>query len=250
MTLGTAWLDRPRALVQRARTAFDARVRRERMLMFFVAVALAAYAADTLWVTPAFRQWTQARARHTTASAGLQRLNDDVARQGAEGRALEQQQKRDLQQLRERVQRGDADLRQVGTSLIAAGDMLPVLERMLAQVGGLRLRSMQSLGRTELVAGGLPLAADAATTATAAATTTAASAPGARPDAGTVLYRHGFELALEGSYADLLAYLQALENMPQHVLWGGVQFKVEQHPRALLTLRLYTLSLDRSWLEI
>ena len=39
MTLGTAWLDRPRAVVQRARTAFDARVRRERMLMFFVAVA-------------------------------------------------------------------------------------------------------------------------------------------------------------------------------------------------------------------
>ena len=37
MTLDTAWLDRPRALVKRARTAFDSRVLRERLLMLGVA---------------------------------------------------------------------------------------------------------------------------------------------------------------------------------------------------------------------
>ncbi len=241
MTPDTAFFDKPRALLQRARSAFDARVPRERMLMFFVAVALVGFVADALWVTPAFKQWAQARTRHTTATAGLQRMSDDVARQGAESRAQELQQKRNLDQLRERVQRTDAELHQVGSSLIPAADMLPVLERMLAQVGGLRLRAMQSLGRTELVASALPAAPPAALPAANAASTKA--------DAGPVLYRHGFELTLEGTYADLLSYLRALETMP-HVLWGGVQFKVEQHPRALLTLRLYTLSLDRSWLEI
>ena len=246
MTLDTAWLDRPRALVKRARSAFDSRVLRERLLMLGVAVALTAYLADALWITPAFKQWTQSRARHTTASAGLERLNDDIARQVAETRALEQQLKLEVEQLRTRVQRTDAELHQVGTTLIPAVDMLPVLERMLAQVGGLRLRSMQSLGRTELAAGAMPAAA----TPAAAPVAVAASSPAPMADASPVLYRHGFELTLEGSYADLLAYLRALEAMPQHVLWGGVQFKVEQHPRALLTLRLYTLSLDRSWLEI
>lgn len=246
MTLDTAWLDRPRALVKRARSAFDSRVLRERLLMLGVAVALTAYLADALWITPAFKQWTQSRARHTTASAGLERLNDDIARQVAETRALEQQLKLEVEQLRTRVQRTDAELHQVGTTLIPAVDMLPVLERMLAQVGGLRLRSMQSLGRTELAAGAMPAAA----TPAAAPVAVAASSPAPKADASPVLYRHGFELTLEGSYADLLAYLRALEAMPQHVLWGGVQFKVEQHPRALLTLRLYTLSLDRSWLEI
>ena len=76
-----------------------------------------------------------------------------------------------------------------------------------------------------------------------------------RPDgtpaaSGPALYRHGVELAVEGSFADLLAYMQALEDMPQRVLWGGVQLKVEQYPKALLTLRIYTLSLDRGWLEL
>ena len=248
MTLDTAWLERPCALVKRARSAFDSRVLRERLLMLGVAVALTAYLADALWITPAFKQWTQSRARHTTASAGLERLNDDIARQVAETRALEQQLKLEVEQLRTRVQRTDAELHQVGTTLIPAVDMLPVLERMLAQVGGLRLRSMQSLGRTELAAGAMPAAATPAAAPVAVAV--AASSPAPKADASPVLYRHGFELTLEGSYADLLAYLRALEAMPQHVLWGGVQFKVEQHPRALLTLRLYTLSLDRSWLEI
>ena len=64
------------------------------------------------------------------------------------------------------------------------------------------------------------------------------------------MYRHGVELTVEGSYADLLAYVRAIEAMPQRVLWAGMQLKVEQHPKVLLSLRLYTLSLDRSWLEI
>jgi MSHA biogenesis protein MshJ len=119
--------------------------------------------------------------------------------------------------------------------------MLPLLDHMLAQSGGLHLRNMQSLARTEL--------SNAA--AVAVAPGAAASAPAAASaEAGPVLYRHGVELTVEGSYADLLAYLNALEAMPQRVLWGGVQMKVAQYPKALLTLRLYTLSMDRGWLEL
>ena len=48
----------------------------------------------------------------------------------------------------------------------------------------------------------------------------------------------------------MLGYVQNIETMPQRVLWGGLQLKVEQYPLVVLTLRLYTLSPDRSWLEI
>ena len=73
-----------------------------------------------------------------------------------------------------------------------------------------------------------------------------AVAPAARP----TLYRHGIELTLEGGFADLVSYLDALEDMPQRLLWGAMRLKVAQHPRALLTLRVYTLSFDGHWLEI
>lgn len=214
---------------------FDARAPRERLMLIGAALAAVLLLGDSLWLTPAFKQWSQARARQLAATTALQRLNDDLARQGNEARAQELQLRQDIARLRERVQQGGDALR--GSALIAAADMLPVLDQLLTRVGSLRMQSMQSLGRTEITAGAIG--------ATGSVPTASAAANG-----GPVLYRHGVELTVEGSFADLLAYLQALEAMPQRVLWAGAQLKVEHHPKASLTLRLYTLSLDRTWLEI
>lgn len=232
MSSASEWFDRVRAGASRLQRAFDGRVRRERLLLIGAGVAIAWMLADSLWLTPAFKEWTSARARHTTASAALRRLNDEVAQRGNETRNAEQQLLGEVTQWRTRVSQTETALREFGGSLVGAAEMVPVLDRLLAQTGGLRLRSMQSLGRSEV---GTPAAAPA----------TAAEAK----TAGT-LYRHGVELIVEGTYADVLAYVQAIEAMPQRVLWGGMQLKVEQHPKVVLTLRLYTLSQDRSWLEI
>jgi MSHA biogenesis protein MshJ len=58
------------------------------------------------------------------------------------------------------------------------------------------------------------------------------------------------EIRVEGSYPELLAYLQALEALPHKLLWGSLQLHVEQHPRAVLTLRVYTLSPQAGWVEL
>ncbi|MDP3821600.1 MAG: hypothetical protein Q8R33_09005 [Burkholderiales bacterium] len=232
MTTARDWFDRTRAAASRLQRAFDARARRERLLLIGAGVAIAWMLADSLWLTPAFKDWASARARHTTASAALLRLNDEVALRGSETRNAEQQLLGEVAQWRSRVSETEATLSEFGGSLVGAAEMVPVLDRLLAQTGGLRLRSMQSLGRSEV---GSP-----------------ATAPQTPADAKTAdtLYRHGVELNVEGSYADVLAYVQAIEAMPQRVLWGGLQLRVEQHPKVVLTLRLYTLSADRSWLEI
>lgn len=229
MTAATEWFDRARVAALRLQRAFDGRVRRERLLLIGAGIAVAWMLADSLWLTPAFKEWATARARHNSASAALRRLNDEVALRGNETRIAEQHLQEEVTQWRERVSQADAALREFGGSLVGAAEMVPVLDRLLAQTGGLRLRSMQSLGRSEVGA--------------------AAATPADAKTAGT-LYRHGVELNVEGSYADVLAYVQAIEAMPQRVLWGGLQLKVEQHPKVVLTLRLYTLSADRNWLEI
>jgi MSHA biogenesis protein MshJ len=226
-----AQFERGTAALTRLRRRFDARARRERVLMIAAAVAVAYLLADRVWLTPAFAEWKAVHARQGAAAAAMQRLNDEIAQRAAQTRAEIAQTETELVVWREKVAQGDARLRAFGTSLVPAADILPLLDRMLAQVGGLRLRSMQSLPRTELTA-------------------TRPDGTPASAGAGPALYRHGVELAVEGSFADLLAYMQALEDMPQRVLWGGVQLKVEQYPKALLTLRIYTLSLDRGWLEL
>jgi len=64
------------------------------------------------------------------------------------------------------------------------------------------------------------------------------------------LYRHGVEIRLEGSYGQLQAYLAQLEKMPQHLLWGQLSYRVIDYPKAEMTLTVYTLSPDRSWLAL
>jgi MSHA biogenesis protein MshJ len=64
------------------------------------------------------------------------------------------------------------------------------------------------------------------------------------------IYKHGVKITLRGSYADLLQYLTALEKLPAQMFWGAAKMNVNRYPTAELTLTLYTLSLDATWLRV
>jgi MSHA biogenesis protein MshJ len=64
------------------------------------------------------------------------------------------------------------------------------------------------------------------------------------------VFKHGVQLTVRGSYLDLLNYLSELENLPQQMYWAKSEMKVVQYPVTELTLVLYTLSLDKTWLQI
>ena len=228
---------RGRVLLRR----FNQRNQRERLLLIGAAAAVVLMLADALWLTPALAAFKAGRTAQTAAQQQRQGLQADIAQLQTQGAAQVRQQQAELQQWRQRLRDGDAALRSHADSLVGPERMRDLLDQLLARHGEVRLRALRSLGRSDLLAPGLA-------TATAAAAAASAAAPGS--DAAGGLYRHGVELVLEGSYSDLLGYLQAMEALPQRVLWGAVTLKVEQHPKAVLTLRVYTLSRDRAWLEI
>lgn len=217
------------------RQRFDALARRERLLVITAAAAACLMAADALWLTPAFRAWTAAHRRQAALPGVLAKTAAEARRNAEVALVQERQLQAELAQLRHRLQDGEAAMREIDVNLVGPDRMLALLEQMLDGHGQLRVREMKSLPRTDLVA-----------EAASAVPGPAGAAPPARP----ALYRHGIELTLEGGFADLVRYLEALENMPQRLLWGAMRLKVEQHPTALLTLRVYTLSADRHWLEI
>jgi len=226
---------RVRAL--RLQRQFDERLARERLMIIAGVLAVVGWAADPLCITPAFKHWKEQRQLAHDVQQAVVQTRQDQADRLAQAHALERQLTLDLATWRRRVQESDQSVRQVGGDLVAAGDMVTVLRGVLDQTGGLRLRSLQSVARTEIGA------------TAAGAPASAASGAAVVPDAGH-LYRQGVDLEVEGSYEALLAYCQALEALPQHVLWGGMHLKADHHPRLVLTLRLYTLSPDRDWLVI
>jgi MSHA biogenesis protein MshJ len=67
--------------------------------------------------------------------------------------------------------------------------------------------------------------------------------------AGIGIYRHGIEISVRGSYADLTRYMRQIEALPWKVLPGRLIIKTETYPQSTMTLTLYTLSLERAWLS-
>jgi MSHA biogenesis protein MshJ len=75
---------------------------------------------------------------------------------------------------------------------------------------------------------------------------TAPASPGGNPG----LFRHGIELTINGSYADLYEYLRTLERLPTQLYWGQAELAVGEYPSITLKLTLYTVSFDRAWLIV
>ena len=63
-------------------------------------------------------------------------------------------------------------------------------------------------------------------------------------------FKHGFEISLEGEYLDMLQYLAAIEASPWQVFWGDIELNASTYPKETLTLKLYALSLDQTWLTL
>lgn len=130
----------------------------------------------------------------------------------------------------------DGRVKELGSRLVRPEQMNGLLERLLARHAGLRLVSLKTL---------------APTSAIKPATPAEAKGNADKPEARVFdLYRHGVEIRLEGSYAELQSYLEQLERMPQRLLWEQLDYRVIDYPRAEMTLTVFTLSPERTWLAL
>lgn len=143
-----------------------------------------------------------------------------------------------LAQARQEIATINEKFRQLEATMVPPDKMQAFLEALLSRHKNLELVSLATLPP-------LPLRAKPAGAAAAAGAQAAAVEQ--RPAS---LYRHGIKLTIAGSYGDLTAYLSALEAMPQRVIWDRVDFAVDKHPRSVLTLTVFTLSLDNQWLVV
>lgn len=134
-------------------------------------------------------------------------------------------------------------LRHMQNGLVAPERMVMLLENLLRQHARLRLLSLKTLP-SGVVGEAVPAAA-------AGGPAGAADAKAAKPVvAAQVLHRHGVEVVVQGSYPDMVNYMQALQTMPTQVFWGKARLEADAYPVARLTLTLYTLSLDDTWMAL
>ncbi|MYM32426.1 hypothetical protein GTP58_29245 [Duganella sp. CY15W] len=163
-----------------------------------------------------------------------------------------------LASVQREIDTSSAGLMAVQKGLVAPEKIAPLLEHLLHGNGKLKLMSMKTLPVTGLNEAILPEPAKAASTPPAAVTAAAlvaAATPGAPAAPAAVkprelLYRHGVEIVLQGSYLDMVTYMEALESLPVQLFWGKARLDAQQYPNSRLTLTLYTLSLDQKWMKL
>ncbi|MDD5329916.1 MAG: type II secretion system protein GspM [Sulfuricella sp.] len=211
----------------------DAMSLRERVLVFLMAAAVAIALINAVLISPLQERQNRLGAQMRQDEDRIMAIHAQVETLVKTGAGDADAGKRaQLDRLRHDVATSDEALRGMQKGLVQPDRMVGLLEDILRREGQLQLVSMKTLPVGGILDGDKKDADSAAV-------------PG-----GPLVYKHGVELVVTGSYGDLLQYLARLESLPWQMFWGKVELKVEEYPRAALSLTLYTLSLDKTWLSI
>jgi MSHA biogenesis protein MshJ len=217
----------------------DALSQRERVLVFAAALAVLGCLGQVAVLKPLQQRQDRLKNQIAGERAGLIETQAAIARKVADAQVDPDLLLRDrLSAVRADSERLDQGLRAMQSGLVPPERIAPLLESILRANGRLKLVSMQTLPVSSLS----DLGKDKDDAKPDAAK------PGANnPD---LLYRHGVELTVRGSYLDMVDYMGALEALPAQLFWGKAQLQVEQYPTVRLTLTLYTLSMDPKWMKL
>ncbi|KGF82005.1 hypothetical protein IA69_08695 [Massilia sp. JS1662] len=241
---------------------FTARVEalqpRERIMAFGAAVVVLVFLTNALVFSPLSRKEAALRStlqQQTITIGGIAADIEGKAR--AYGNDPNEALRKRLGEVRAETARTSDELRTMQKGLVPPERIAPLLESILRANGRLKLVSLKTLPVTTLTDGSTPTPASNAPTPASnapAAPAPATGAPAAPPPvvakSPDLLYRHGVELTVRGSYLDMVAYMQALETLPTQLFWGKAQLEADEYPDVRLTLTLYTLSLDPKWMKL
>jgi MSHA biogenesis protein MshJ len=152
-----------------------------------------------------------------------------------------------LEELKQQAAHMQAALRDMQNGLVSPDTMSALLEEILKKNQSLHLVSLKTLPATSLTE-----QTNAAGRLVESALASIKNKSEIKPE-GSVsgnVYKHGVEIVVQGGYLDIMNYLEQLEAMPWQLLWAKANLNVDEYPRSTLTLTLFTLSLDKKWLNL
>lgn len=238
-------------------TRLDAMTLRERAMVFVAVVAAILFLIYMVSVEPLLNRQKALNLQIKTQQNQIAGIDMEIAAK-AQGFVVDPDlgTRERLKAVRQEIDTTSAGLMAVQKGLVAPDKIAPLLGHLLRGNGKLKLVSMKTLPVTGLneaaqsKAEAAPVAPAAQGTSAAPATPAAGGKPAAPVKPRELLYRHGVEIVLQGSYLDMVSYMDALEALPVQLFWGKAQLDAQQYPNSRLTLTLYTLSLDQKWMKL
>lgn len=217
----------------------DALTLRERGMLFAMAAGLIIFTTFFLYLNPAHTGQKALLATMGSQQDNIAGVEAEIAQtitvHSTDPDAADRAR---LQKLRADAQALSDSLMAMQQGMVPAERMTALLERILRAHRSLKLVSMRTLREGE---------GEAKPPAPAAPV--AAGADPAAPPAD-LLHKHAVEVVVQGSYADMVAYMEALEAMQGQIFWGSATLKTQTYPQSTLTLMVYTVNLDKKWVKL
>lgn len=218
----------------------DALPTRERLLLMLALLGAVAFAFHWILLQPVMvqnRQLVQRAESQAQALQEIQRRIETLAR--GEIAAPDRASRERLSALQQELASLEASLRERQSHLVPPERIARLLREVLERNRGLQLVSLVTLPPVDLADPGVAQGAENPLHLQ--------SQGGGNPQR---LYRHGVEISVQGRYPDLLRYVAELERLPWRMYWARLQLAVDKYPVSTLTVTVYTLSMERTWLVI
>lgn len=228
-------LQQARQRIKQLEARIDGLSLRERGVVFLALLFVLVLMANNV-VFSSLRQEQQRLSHDVQAKLGELRsisgqTQDITAKLAQDPQALAQAR---ITELRKQLSAEEASVAHIVRGLVSPRDMPGLVQQILSKNRALQVVRVENLPAE-------PLEGDKPAANTAGAATTTHANP---------VYKHGMRIELRGQYLDIVRYLRALEAMPSKVFWGEVRFEAEEYPLSRLTLVIYTISLNKAWLEV
>ena len=206
---------------------------RERVFIFAALAALLLAIINMLLLEPLFARQKALRSQLAQQQQLISAVQSQIAAMQQENSAdATSPQRNQIKQLKQEIAEGNAFLQSSRERLVQPEKMAAYFRQLLNKNNRLQLVALQTLPVTPLIE----------------QPDVSGNAPTASQE--KQVFKHGVQLTLRGNYLDLLQYLSALEKLPQQMYWARAKMNVVEYPASELTLTLYTLSLDKTWLQI
>lgn len=237
-------------ILNRTYAWIDSRTLPERGVLFALAVVLLVVLANQLLLQPTVlaEQRLNKTMRNDLATIGkMQAAMQEIATNTVVDPNASK--KATLRKLSDDAAAAEAAIARLRGDLVAPVQMVALLETIIARQGTLHLVALNKLPIQSLNAAPAP---DAQAKPDQPAFLPAG---GAAPTTGNALlpdtvYKHGVEIIVEGTYQEIYDYLFELEKLSGKVVWGKLQLNVDAHPKTRATLELFTLSLEKKWINL
>ncbi|MFC3115126.1 MSHA biogenesis protein MshJ [Cellvibrio fontiphilus] len=227
------------AALQKLMEQIDARVLRERVLIFLTLLAVV-FLIWQLLVQSAIDKTSKSleaeRAKITKEQQDLETKITTLSMAMASDPAIAK--RKDIDKLRADISDVEGRLAGLSQGLISAEQLPKVLQDVLARTANIQLREVRTLPVMELQLDPQTVAGQT----NKAGAQSASSATNQTPVAGTGVYKHSVIIRVSGSYLELLNLLRAIEALEWKFYWESLDYTVKNYPNAEIDIEVFTLS--------